>query len=82
MRLSDQGRAEELKMAVDTLPSVPQTAVVHQRTEAANRFREQRTQETTNRQTEDKRQDDKVVQARIQRNADDQKATTHVDIKT
>jgi len=62
-------------MAVDTIPNTPPTAAVHQRTEAANRYREQRTQETNDRQATEKQQQAKeAVQARSDRSADDKKA--------
>jgi hypothetical protein len=62
-------------MAVDTIPNTPPTAAVHQRTEAANRYREQRAQDTTDRQATGKQQQaQEVVQARSDRNADNRKA--------
>lgn len=62
-------------MAVDTIPNTPPTAVVHQRTEAANRYRDQRSQESTNRQASEQQQAKDAVQARVDRNADERKAS-------
>jgi hypothetical protein len=62
-------------MAVDTIPNTPPTPVIHQRTEAANRYRDQRSQESTNRQATERQQQAKdAVQARVDRNADERKA--------
>lgn len=63
-------------MAVDTIPNTPPTAVVHQRTEAANRYRDQRSQESTNRQASEQQQAKDAVQARVDRNADERKEST------
>jgi hypothetical protein len=61
-------------MAVDTIPKSPPTPPVHQRTEAANRYRDQRTEASTDRQAADK-QAKEVVQNRVEQNADQEKAS-------
>jgi hypothetical protein len=61
-------------MAVDTIPTTPPTAAIHQRTVAKERFQTEQVKEATN-QREAAQQDDKrVVQQRTDRIADDRKA--------
>jgi hypothetical protein len=62
-------------MAVDTIPSTPPTAVVHQRTEVAKRFQAQQAKEATNQQEASRQEDKEVIQERRDRIADDSKAS-------
>ncbi|HVJ44474.1 MAG TPA: hypothetical protein VM639_23440 [Dongiaceae bacterium] len=63
-------------MAVDTIPSTPPTAAIHQRTEAAKRVQEQKVKDTADQQQTVKQDDKKVVQERSNQIADDRKAAT------
>ncbi|HWT97860.1 MAG TPA: hypothetical protein VN229_09585 [Terriglobales bacterium] len=61
-------------MAVDTIPSTPPTAAIHQRSLAEKRVQTEQTKQVTEQRQASDQQDKRVVQQRSDRIADDRKA--------